>query len=911
MPSSLTIDDLKFTAKTSGLAFAEFITILKGQGFTITVEHYQRLYGLLDKIHGQNDLSSLKFTLCPLFATTSGQQQLFYTLFDSYFQAEASSPVPNTEKDNPSNSEGKVETKLKIGTRKTTFWLLGAFCLLLLGALLFWWLKPPVVGPLDEEIVSEKNIEPFSLKQKEGKSIVIILPGGDAPSLTIWQQYFWHFFIVSAALPFVVLFLLELRRRQGKQMVLQREKNRDKTAKIWHLSIPSQEPVFLRDEGFYTAARKLQQREETDQSRLDPVGTIEATVRNLGVPTWREKQISKPPDYLFLIDIPKHNEHYAQFIDVLVAGLNNEAGFDGFCTVFYYHHDPRICYEAPGGKYHYFSDLVDRFHHCRLVLCGKGEELLDPFTGDPSAWLDIFEDFHPRFFLTTVSPSDWGMTELALAREFFVLPASYGGLRAIPGLFVGDAEQDLKTWVAGDSQERQWDKKLDDPEQLRAWLNDSKLFQWVCCCAVYPDLHWNITLHMGLSLFPDKLNEAALLKLIGLPWFRTGRMSEKLRNNLLQALDLETIVQVRKSIVGLFDASPPPKGSEAADQYGLYLAMDRWAESGKKGKDKELLQQELAAIPTHLLNKDLTFIRLLENRTGVLGFLLPARFYNWFFERGIPLLGLRTRVRALTSFASAGFIAAIMSLFIPELPVAAGGGEISLDFVHIPAGEFSMGSPKDEEGRFSDEMLHAVTLTRDYYLQSTEVTQGQWEQVMGENQNRSSFKACGLDCPVENVSWNDAQEFIGQLNQLSKNKYTFRLPTEAEWEYAARAGGKRELYSGSDILDKVGWYSENSGSATQSVGTRDANAFGLHDMSGNVWEWVQDWYDDKYYANSPEVNPQGPDQGSYRVLRGGSWYDPAWGCRAANRYYWHPDGRNSVLGFRLVLSGQQEPGPAQ
>jgi formylglycine-generating enzyme required for sulfatase activity len=689
--------------------------------------------------------------------------------------------------------------------------------------------------------------------------------------------------------------------------VLERDSSRKKPSEVWHLSIPVQEPVFLRDEVFYSAARQLQQREETGMSRLDPAGSIMATIGNCGVPAWCEKQMTRPPEYLFLIDVPDHNEHYSQFMAMLVAGLNKEAGFGGFCKVFYYHHDPRICYEEPGGRWYYFVDLVDKWHQCRLVLCGEGQELLDPFSGAPASWLDLFTCFEQRFFLTTVKPGDWGLIELALARVFFVLPASFAGLEALPGFPGQFSGQNLKKWVAQDKHGQQWDKNLEDLKELEAWLGDAELLDWLCCCAVYPDIHWNITLHLGLSLFKGKMNEAALLKLIGLPWFRQGSMSEEMRRQLIGKLAPEKISAVRQLIIKLLEESKPESGSEAANQYKLYVAANTYELSKKKRKDRKILRQELASIPQHLLNRDLTFIHLLEGFSGVLGFILPQRFYHWFFERGLPLFGLRTGIRVTVAVVCAGMTAVLLP--VPQLPVAMGSGQIVFDFVHIPDGAFLMGSPKGEKGRFDNETQHQVTLTKEFYLQQTEVTQAQWQAVMGNNP--SHFLQCGSECPVEQVSWEDVQQFVTRLNEKSRD--TFRLPTEAEWEYAARAGTTGPFSFGECLTTDQANYDGNlplggcpEGEYREQpipVGSlKKPNNWGLHDMHGNVWEWVQDWYGG---YGTDAMDPKGPESGSFRVIRGGSWFNDAWYCRAADRLRFGPGGRNFNLGFRLVLPGQQ------
>jgi formylglycine-generating enzyme required for sulfatase activity len=222
---------------------------------------------------------------------------------------------------------------------------------------------------------------------------------------------------------------------------------------------------------------------------------------------------------------------------------------------------------------------------------------------------------------------------------------------------------------------------------------------------------------------------------------------------------------------------------------------------------------------------------------------------------------------------------------------------VSFKMIAVEGGTFQMGSPEsDAEADDDEKPQHEVTLSN-YYIGETEVTQELWETVMGSNP--SEFK--GPKLPVENVSWNDCQTFIGKLNAQTGMK--FRLPTEAEWEYAARGGKKSKgyTYSGSNTIDDVAWYDDNSGETTHEVSTKQANELGIFDMNGNVFEWCQDWYGETYYENSPSTDPLGPDSGSRRVSRGGSWWSDAWSCRVADRSWSSPGARSSGLGFRLAL----------
>ena len=212
----------------------------------------------------------------------------------------------------------------------------------------------------------------------------------------------------------------------------------------------------------------------------------------------------------------------------------------------------------------------------------------------------------------------------------------------------------------------------------------------------------------------------------------------------------------------------------------------------------------------------------------------------------------------------------------------------NIDMVFVEGGTFQMGSNKGE----SDEKpIHTVTVSS-FYMDKTEVTQAEYRKVMGKNP--SSFSRCD-DCPVEKVTWHDANAYAQKVGK--------RLPTEAEWEYAARGGNKSKgyTYSGSNDLDAVGWHKYNSGSAVP-VAEKQPNELGLFDMSGNVWELCSDWYDEGYYSGSPQNDPQGPNSGKFSILRGGSWNHNGNNCRVAYRCKHYPDLKDNNLGVRLVLS---------
>lgn len=215
--------------------------------------------------------------------------------------------------------------------------------------------------------------------------------------------------------------------------------------------------------------------------------------------------------------------------------------------------------------------------------------------------------------------------------------------------------------------------------------------------------------------------------------------------------------------------------------------------------------------------------------------------------------------------------------------------------VFVKGGSYKMGDTFGD-GNLEEKPVHPVTVN-DFYISKYEVTQIQWVTIMGNNP--SHFSGCD-NCPVERVSWLDIQTFLAKLNELTGKK--FRLPTEAEWEYAAKGGqaGMGYRYAGRNNINFVSWYNGNSNSKTQPVGTKDPNELGIYDMSGNVWEWTNDWLSD--YSDSPKVNPTGPVDGDYKVVRGGSWFGYIGGSRVACRGSDDPGNRRSYVGFRVALS---------
>ena len=284
-----------------------------------------------------------------------------------------------------------------------------------------------------------------------------------------------------------------------------------------------------------------------------------------------------------------------------------------------------------------------------------------------------------------------------------------------------------------------------------------------------------------------------------------------------------------------------------------------------------------ASTPSNLqitLSKDNTVFSQVAPSEAV--FETPSSIANTMFSNSASSTNIATKPNTLTVSLKKGVV---------------------IELIKVEAGNFTIGATSaNEKPDDNEKPAHEVTFSQNYYIGKYEVTQEVWKAVMGNNP--SKFK--GNFLPVEMVSWKDCQKFISKLNRITG--LHFRLPSEAEWEYAARGGNKSNgyLYSGSDNLDEVAWYNENSGKRTHNVGTKKANELGIYDMSGNVMEWCQDWFG--FYTVSSRKDPTGPNTGTLRINRGGCWYSYPWYCRSLSRNKISPDDSYFNLGFRLALS---------
>jgi len=889
--------------KNNSLPLNGLIKLLESNGFKIAPDHYIQAQKLLRNIHKDIPPQKLKFLLCPLFATRPKEQTLFYQLFDQYFQWQ---PKPESLPDEePPETTMKAQKKVR---RLNISYFILAFLLIfmVLGIAAYLGIHEDIPPPPKEKIITNTVHVPHQDKPLETITIKLYPDNLNMPKMT-WYQKYGHFLRWSCICLPILFFLIGLVYRWHRRQIIL-EKKQGKPPALWQQFIFKRPDITaIKTATFYAAARRLRRRLKSSIRKLHIEKTIQASIKATGFPVLRHIHLSRPPEYLVLIHVPDPHDHYASFCDTLIHAFKEE---DIHMTCYYYRQVPRVCYQQVDGPYFTPDDLWSRHASARLLIFGTGEHFLDPFSGKSEQWLAPYFQWKDRAIFTPKPTGEWGMLEVGLARHMTVLPVHLTAIDAVVRYFEYPHRYNLAQWFQ-QHESLLSETQYENIEFLRNWLG-KRAFKWLCACAVYPELHFNLTVRIGHKISEDvHFSGDDLLKLMILQWFKKGHIPDDLRYQLMQSMSNDEIQEIREVILAVLMDHEIQKDAPGFDLYSLNLAINRFLCNPEERRLKRQFKESLANMPESEYLRDYTMIRLLDSTQKTpLQFLLPQKMMKRFYRHNLPVLCLKTRMRFIRAIILAGLAFFLITPPPPvEVPVVQ--PVVSFDFVKIPAGKFMMGSPEDEEGRFKDEKQHEVELTKDYYMQTTELTQGQWIAVMGENP--SNFKSCGLDCPVENVSWGDVQDYIKRLNAMSKTG-GYRLPTEAEWEYAARAGTTTRYFWGDEAdcsrtnYGNGVWSSEckniNPGK-TLKVASFPSNVWGLYDMLGNVLEWCQDYYEENSYLNLSYQNPVNTNDSGRRVARGGSWYYEARLCRSAFRYGYEPVMRYDNLGARLVfLRGQ-------
>jgi len=670
------------------------------------------------------------------------------------------------------------------------------------------------------------------------------------------------------------------------------------------------DPVLLR------VVRQLRYTEQSGRYSFDIEKTIHKTIHDGGMarPVFTPSRLHV--EYLMLIDRHNSRDPQAHLHNNLYETLKAN---NIFVERFWFDNSPLLCrnHRHPGGIA--LSEILGIHEHAALLLFTDGLQCID--TGHESlfAWTGIFKHWQHRYFFSSVPPVLWGERELLLQGVFpFVLPLSVEGMQVMAADLSQMASADCD-WL------RYWPDKADYarvPIQTGGRKLDyiglfftTGIKRWIAACAVYPELDWNLTLALGKmfstekNVLPSYNNISQLLRL---GWFIKGNIPDVFRLALLKEwLSHEERVRVYQFLYDQLSQNLPLESEPDYSRRTLQLAVyDLLAQTNKELFEEKAKQLASIHEPNSRL-PDMVSIHLINEH----------EYSPVFFEIPDAVLKRMGLDPAQTRKAE----------------------KVPLNFVRIPEGEFTMGSPASEIDRSGDETQHQVKVS-DFYLCKYAVTLAGFKEFIEASGYRTDAekgdgsyvwdgksweKRAGINWrfgisggvrpqseenhPVVHVSWNDAVAYCKWISE--KTGQQFRLPTEAEWEYACRAGTTTPFHTGDNLTtgeanyngnypynkNPKGEYREN----TVPVDSLAPNAWGLYHMHGNVWEWCGDRYGDKYYdeckAKGVVENPVGPETGSIRVLRGGSWGNYAGYCRSANRNSDTPGDRGSDAGFRLAF----------
>jgi formylglycine-generating enzyme required for sulfatase activity len=619
-----------------------------------------------------------------------------------------------------------------------------------------------------------------------------------------------------------------------------------------------------------------------------------------------------------LIDRHNSRDHQAQLHNSFYETLKTN---NIYVERFYFDNSPLVCrnHRHEGGIA--LSEILNLYEHAVLMVFTDGLQFIDTMDVKIFKWAMVFKHWQHRFFFSSVSPSYWGIRERLLQQVFrYVLPLSVEGIQTM----ASDLSQTVNT--LGDRLsywQNNADYSLVPVQTVDKQLETIGLFfkdtmkRWIAACAVYPELNWNLTLALGKMFSGENTplnSHRHISQLLRLDWFKLGRIPDVFRTALIEKwLSAADRTDVHQFLYDQLGQNTPLPAEPDYESRKLQLAVYDLLRQKNSGEFEQKAGELKKILETSDRLPDMVSIHLInEHEMSSIYFEIPE---SVLIRMGVD----------------------------PSQTKQA--NKIPANFVLIQGGVFTMGSPKNEVNRYDEETQHQVKLS-DFYLCKYAVTVADFKKFVDETKYLTEaetgdgsylwngkdwkkekginwrFGVSGkvreqteFDHPVVHVSWNDVLAYCKWLTD--KTGRTYRLPTEAEWEYACRAGTKTPFNTGDNLTadqanyngnypynnNKKGTYREN----TVPVNHFQPNALGLYNMHGNVWEWCGDWYDEKYYdeckAMGTVENPEGPQNGSGRVVRGGSWYSDARGCRTAIRDGDGPGNRsgNGGLGFRLVF----------
>jgi phospholipase C len=621
-----------------------FLDVLRTNRFPVGLDHRLRLLQAFDNFKGEYTPYRLRTLLCPLFATNAEEQRLFYELFDTHFP-HFSPPGLADEGGEATSVDRSTEKKTtKSAAIQQMLWVLVVLFQVTLAALALsiWHFRDP--GPPDfsrfDPVAPAWSLsppfQPPDLKPPVKNEIEVVsaeIPWLPTASMKPFaklvqpsQTWRWSALVL---LPVLLWIVMEFGAWYRRRAILARGTGEDSDGSyVSPMTLSTGAYV----KGDFAATLRRLRRPATGPLRLHLARTISATIRTAGFPAFRYQSLFRRPEYLALIDRASARDHQAIFFQELVKGLSRR-GLR--VAAYFFSGDPRVCHSITSRRSSYLADLFRQAGDHRLILFGEGDHLVSEW-GDVTPAGSLLLRWHQRCILTPRQTNDWRQRELQLARHFLLLPATTAFLAASVDYFDPDRSARLRSPVSRfDHREPDFDRA--SPAEIRRFLADDAVYIWLCACALYPQLQWDITLRLGGKLDSGLLTEANIEKLVRLPWFRRGSLPRGLQQALAESLDEVTRRRLRAVILELLEETGPTSEVSTDDGHRLEIAvqhLDILPDDRRRILDDEAVARVVAGhkIPPFALA-------------------IPSALRRILFPYGVPALGFRARARhALLSF---------------------------------------------------------------------------------------------------------------------------------------------------------------------------------------------------------------------------------------------------------------------
>jgi len=607
---------------------------------------------VLDKVSGNCSPEDLRTLLAPIFATNRKQQEFFYSAFDSYLGL-----VESVEADRVKFRSKDISKSDKdpIWTRRWPYLLIGILTTILIGTLLYRHKQQTQIGIQQSFQTALTFQTQTSVNNEPVPELIYAIRG------------------VGLVAPMIFLGLFELYLFKRRSLILRRLRSNHQPY-VFSLYPPGPLPALFDSSQFHNSTRMLRGRQEMEFTQLDLGATIHATIKSLGYPQFRYRRTRKIPEYLMLIERTTYDDHVAAFFDELANSLEEDGVF---VTRYYYSGDPRICFRPAssegsasrvtnrkkrdiGEESIPLSMVLSEHEESRLLILGTCEGLLDPLLGTLQDWTTLFFNWKERAVITPIPAAQWTPRERILAQRFFVAPATLDGLHSFAEYFARTNIADAPRWVSNEIVRMPQDFDAFDSVALKAYLG-TEAFQWLCACAVYPRLEWVLTIYLGsVTKALGIVDDVQLLKLIGLPWFRSGSIPQELRQELISNLNPKLYKKVQKAIINIFEQLEELNRLKREAFRPLRIAVPPAHEIFPR----ELLKTVLGITPRARVIRDYVFVRFLQSKPkALLDFLLPFALTKLFFPSGNTALRSRSGARILLAV----FIAAVIWLAAPAL----------------------------------------------------------------------------------------------------------------------------------------------------------------------------------------------------------------------------------------------------